>query len=79
MCYIQFIQAALQKTVDHRQLPERNRLRALVGKKLFTRKESILKLPELRDLVTSNCFIQLHLNFIQNFDTQETCIHHIRV
>ena len=49
MCYIQFIQAALQKTVDHRQLPERNRLRALVGKKIFARKESILKLPKVRD------------------------------
>ena len=49
MCYIQFIQAALQKTVDHRQLPERNRLRALVGKKIFPRKESVLKLPKVRD------------------------------
>ena len=50
---------SVQITVDHRQLPERNRLRAIVDKKLgnykngqplFTRKERILKLSKLRDL-----------------------------
>ena len=54
-----FIHAALQIMVAHLQLPEKNRLRALVGKKLgnykndrplFAHKKRILKLPKLRDL-----------------------------
>ena len=58
MLYL-FIHGALQITAGHRQQPEKNHLRALVGKKpgyykddrpLFAHKKRILKLPKLRDL-----------------------------
>ena len=44
-----------------------------------THKKRILKLSNLKDLFFPNIFIQLHLNFFQNLNTQETCICHICV
>ena len=66
-----------------------DRLRTLVGKKKLeiTKMTDHFSHTQKKDFKTakperfffSNFIIQLHLNFFQNSDTQETCIRHICV